>query len=59
MLGFFVNPAHVLKVLAFALGLAVIALVVGIATGAFEHNNREPLRLEREAAAAHVQPSGT
>ncbi|HVZ30712.1 MAG TPA: hypothetical protein VG839_09990 [Asticcacaulis sp.] len=58
MLGFMINPAHFFKVLAVVLGLAVIGLIAGIATGVFEHNNREPLRLKREAAVLQAPPTG-
>lgn len=56
MLGFFIKPARFMTVLAIALGLAVAALLVGISTGAFEHNNREALRLKREAPA-QIRPN--
>lgn len=56
MLGFFVKPAHFMTVLAIALIVAVAALIVGINTGVFEHNNRAALKQERDAAA-RVQPN--
>jgi hypothetical protein len=55
MLGFMIKSPHFFKVLGVVLGLAVLGLIVGISNGSFEHNNREPLRLKREAAA-HAQP---
>jgi hypothetical protein len=51
MLGFMIKPTHFMTALAVALGLAVAALIFGISTGAFEHNNRAALKLERDGAA--------
>jgi hypothetical protein len=55
MFGFMIKSPHFMKVLAVALGLAVLGLIVGISTGSFEHNNRAALKLERDSAA-QAQP---
>jgi hypothetical protein len=52
MLGFMINPKHATKLFIAALILAIMALIYGISTGAFEQNNREALRQARETAAA-------
>ena len=56
MLGLFLKREHVWPVLAAALAIALIGIVAGVSSGAFETNNREPLRLKREAAAGQVAP---
>jgi hypothetical protein len=56
MLGLFLKREHFWPVLTAALALALIGIVAGMSSGAFESNNREALRLEREAAAQHVTP---
>jgi hypothetical protein len=56
MLGLFLKREHFWPVLGGALALAVVGIVLGLSDGAFESNNREALRLKREAAAAQVAP---
>lgn len=56
MLGFFLKPEHRLPALVIVMGLAIAALIYGIATGVFEHNNREALRAERQAPATVTAP---
>jgi hypothetical protein len=41
MLGFFIAREHRLKAVMLLLVLAVAGLIAGIATGVFEHNNRQ------------------
>jgi len=56
MLGLFLKREHIWPVLAAVLALALIGIALGLSSGAFESNNREALRLKREAAAAAVEP---
>ncbi|MBP2161765.1 MULTISPECIES: hypothetical protein [Asticcacaulis] len=56
MLGLFLKREHFGPVLAAALAVGLIGIVIGMSNGAFESNNREALRLKREAAAAQVAP---
>lgn len=56
MLGLFLERKHFWPVLIAALAVAVIGIVLGLSSGAFESNNREALRVKREAAAQHVAP---
>ena len=51
MLGLFLKREHFWPVLAGALALALIGIVIGLSSGVFDSNNRETLRLKREAAA--------
>jgi len=50
MLAFFIEPKHRLVAFFIAIALAISGLVYGFSTGAFQQNNREALRAEREAA---------
>jgi Tfp pilus assembly protein PilO len=50
MLGVFIKPQHRLVVFVIAIALAILGLAYGFSTGAFQQNNRESLRVEREAA---------
>jgi p-aminobenzoyl-glutamate transporter AbgT len=50
MLGFFIKPEHRLVAFFIAIALAISGLVYGFSTGAFQQNNREALRAERESA---------
>ena len=52
MLGLFLKRQHFWPVLLGAVALAVAGIAAGVSTGSFETNNREALRLEREAAKA-------
>ncbi|WP_298331209.1 hypothetical protein [Asticcacaulis sp.] len=52
MLGLFLPARYRLPVLAALLVLLIAGVVYGLNSGAFEQNNREALRLAREAAAA-------
>jgi hypothetical protein len=51
MLGLFLKREHFWPVLAAALAIALIGIIIGLSSGAFESNSRQALRLEREAAA--------
>jgi hypothetical protein len=55
MLGLFLKREHFWPVLVAVLALALIGGFVGLSNGVFETNNREALRLERQAAA-QVEP---
>ena len=50
MLGLFLKRDHFWPVLLGAIALAVAGIALGVSNGSFETNNRETLRLEREAA---------
>lgn len=52
MLGLFLPARHRLPALVVLLILLAAGVAYGLNTGVFEQNNREALRLEREAAAA-------
>ena len=56
MLGLFLKREHVRPVLAAVLAIALIGVIAGMSSGAFESNNRDALRLKREAAAGQVAP---
>ncbi len=59
MLGFFIKPQHRVVVFFIALALAISGLVYGFSIGAFQQNNREALRIEREGAKATDHAKGT
>ena len=56
MLGLFLKREHFWPVLAGALALAIVGIVLGLSSGAFESNSREALRLKREVAAERTAP---
>ena len=56
MLGLFLKRERFWPVLTAVLALALIGIAIGWSSGAFESNNREALRLKREAAAGAVAP---
>ena len=56
MLGLFLKREHFWPVLAGALALAIAGIALGRSSGAFESNNRDALRLKREAAAERTAP---
>lgn len=51
MLGLFLKREHFWPALCAALAVALIGIAIGLSSGVFETNNREALRLQREAAA--------
>ena len=52
MLGFFLPQRFRLPVLVVLVLVLAAGLTYGVANGVFAHNNREALRLEREAPVA-------